>query len=907
MKHLLLLSVAPIALLASPAVAQAQGSPAAATPTADSSTSADDIVVTGIRRSLQDAAEIKRSSAVVSDVISAEDIGRFPDQNLADSLQRVTGVQIERSLGEGNRVSVRGLSSDFTRIQYNGRTITSSGARSFDFGVLGSDFVSAVEVYKTPTADMTEGGLSATVNVTTARPLDVGKDRYVVALEGIYEPNAKKIGPHGTVFINKMLGDDAAVYVGADFQKRYTREYSLVGFGFESSAESAKSPPLDYNRDGDFNDTFQFDHAVGTSVTQGYRQRLTLVGGLQANLTENLQLNTDVFYADLKDDAPFIPFVGRFTYTIGAVQNSAVSGNAVTYLDANGVDIANNARFNLTKTRTFSPSASLTWKQGSLQIVAGATYSRTKTEISELGLGTRAHLPFFYDLRTDPSMPTFGFPSRFTGGYDPNSYGVIGIDGRYKQPTFDRNYDFKLDASYELNDGFLNKIAVGGLYSNRRLQYVSSVVSIPASVVAAVAGLPTRPSTYGGVEFGAGPFMTLLNVPNAYSNYNGSAVPATQLIYGDLSKFLATVPLDKLLAASPPTANTAAEYTVTEQTKAAYIRADFATDDSRFSGNVGVRYISTKQVTNGTIPDFNTIVFTAQGSQTTVNTSIGSAVNEYNYWLPSLNAKLRVGENAVVRFGAARTLARAPLSLLSTSTTINANVLSINSSNPQLKPYTADQADLSVEYYFARTGVLSIAAFYKKLHNYIVNGTRTETYNVRNAQTGITTAQTFRRFLPANGDDVDLKGIELAVQLPFSAFTSGFLDGFGIGANATFLDVGSVAIVQGGQRLPIPGVSKQTYNASAYFEKSGFGARLTYTYRSGYTNDQSSYFGDGDFARSYGQLDGSLSYDLNDKISFTADIANITNKPLQTYNSLGFVRTFTNQGRRIQFGARARF
>ena len=226
-------SIAMAALLSTPAIAQT----AAAAPDArpDATAAQSDIVVTGIRASLSNAAALKRDNAAIVDAISAEDIGRFPDQNLADSLQRVTGVQITRSLGEGSQISVRGLSPDFTRIQYNGRTITSTGGRSFDFSSLTSDFVSAVEVYKTPTADMIEGGLSATVNVATAKPLDYGKDRYLLAVEGIYEPNAKKVGPHVTAYVSKMLGDDVGIYVGADYQKRYYQIYNQQGYGLETA------------------------------------------------------------------------------------------------------------------------------------------------------------------------------------------------------------------------------------------------------------------------------------------------------------------------------------------------------------------------------------------------------------------------------------------------------------------------------------------------------------------------------------------------------------------------------------------------------------------------------------------------------------------------------------------------
>jgi iron complex outermembrane recepter protein len=917
-KMILFASASGFAMLLSSAAA-AQTAPAPKTGAASVDAEAvNDIIVTGIRASLSNAATLKRESPAIVDAISAEDIGRFPDQNLADSLQRVTGVQITRSRGEGNQISVRGLSPDFTRIQYNGRTITSTGGRSFDFSSLTSDFVNSVEVYKTPTADMIEGGLSATVNVTTAKPLDYGKDRYVVALEGIYEPNAKKVGPHATAYISKMLGSDVGVYLGVDYQKRYYQIYNQVGFGFETACESVcagpnntvifgKNPAVDYNRDGLTTGTFSFDHAAGISVQDGYRSRVTVIGGAQARLTDNLELSADVFYANLRDKSNFILFAGRFTDIQGPVRASTLNGSVVTSLDADGVDIANNSQPNTTTVETISPAVGLTWKQDRLTIKGQANFSRSTTTVTDLGLSSRAHLPFSYDARQDGgNLINYGFPARFTGGNVASNYGSLGLSGAYQQPTYDRNYEFRLDGTYDVGSGFLRKISAGATYSNRKLQYVSSFLAVSASQLAGLLGVPTRPSSYGGVEFDVSPYLTAYNFPNAFSNYNGPVNIPTTFLSSNLDLLLAKLPLTKIAGAVPPVKQTASEYTVDEATWAAYARLDFASGDDRLGGNLGLRYVRTDQRTNGTVTDFNTIVFTQQGSTTFVTTTPGTAQNVYSRWLPSINVHYDLSQDLLLRFGAARAMARAPLSLLSTSTTINANVSTINSSNPQLRPYTADQVDLSLEYYFKKTGLLSVAVFYKNLHDYVVNGTRSETYTVTNRESGVASPVTFKRFLPTNGDDVKLKGIEIAAQVPLS-IVAPWADGFGIGANATFLDVGKVALNGGGQLLPIPGVSNRTYNASAYYEKHGFGTRITYTYRSGYTNDQSSYFGDGDVASAYGQLDGSFSYDVNRNLALTVDMSNLTNTPLKTNNNLGYARTFTNQGRRFQFSARARF
>lgn len=170
-----------------PSVSDQTSSDAAAQATATVDTITDDIVVTGIRASLQSAVDTKRNAPAIVDSISAEDIGRFPDANLAESLQRITGVQITRSRGEGSQASIRGLSPEFNQVNFNGRSIpsASSGSRSFDFTILSSDLISGIDVYKTPTADLTEGGLAGTINVRSLRGQDVKQTRFVIDAEGI--------------------------------------------------------------------------------------------------------------------------------------------------------------------------------------------------------------------------------------------------------------------------------------------------------------------------------------------------------------------------------------------------------------------------------------------------------------------------------------------------------------------------------------------------------------------------------------------------------------------------------------------------------------------------------------------------------------------------------------------------
>jgi TonB-dependent receptor len=915
-RAVMLSCVAPAALLM-PASVYAQTSPRDAPAPADTATTSAsdsqgaDITVTGIRRSLADARAIKESSSAIVDAISAEDIGKFPDQNLAESLQRVTGVQIQRSNGEGTRISVRGLSPDFTRTQYNGRTITSNGQRSFDFSSLSSDFVSAVEVYKTPTADMIDGGLSATVNVRIARPLDLGKNRVMLAAEGIYEGNSKKIAPHLTGFVNRLFGDGkVGVYFGVDYRQRKYQTATEYGFGMQPFAENASLPrPLDYNLDGDFNDTVRIENALGTGVAVGDSKRLTLVGGFQAKPTDELELWTDVLYSNLKDRSTNSFIAPRFVSIEGpnaAIRGSVVQNGVATYLDADGVWIQSTGGDTESYVATISPAAGATWRRDRLTISAEANYSHTLTETSSLAVEGIGRGSVSYDLRPDGDT----FPQiTFNRGWDPlnpHNYRAVGFRGAYKSPTNDSNWTLRGDVAYKFDDSFIKKISAGINLSERKLSFQSANVIMNAQQLAGLLGVPYDPNIEGG-SFDSSVISTNFSFPNIFQSYSGPAKPLTAGVATSNAILFSKVPLSKILAISPPTGVPASDFSVDEKSLAAYAKIDFGTSDNKLSGNLGVRYVRTRQTSIGSVPDFNNITLLQLAAQTVVGTKpAGSVKNNYGNWLPSFNLRYAITDNLVARIGAARVMTRPTLGLLTTSTNINAQVQSISSGNPRLNPFLANQGDLSLEYYFANTGLLSVAVFYKDIKNFVVNATASETYAVHIGTNGPLQNVTFAHSFPDNGAGAKLKGIELGVQVPFT-FLPSPLDGFGVLANATFLDVGKVTPSSGAAPTPLPGVSNRAYNAALYYEKYGFGARVSYTYRSKFTNDLSSYFGDGDFARSYGQLDASMSYDVNKNISLNIDGANLMNSPSITYNNINIVRYYEDSGRRFTAGVRVRF
>ncbi len=898
------------------AVAQAQTGPdraAASTQAATSVPEDTDIVVTGIRAGLKTAIDLKRSSDVVADVIAAEDIGKFPDTNLAESLQRITGVQITRNRGEGSNVSIRGLDPAFNRVELNGRSVTSpTGGRNFDFTILASDFVSAIEVYKTPSADREEGGIAGTINVRTARPLDLGKNRLALSAEAVYESNPKETQPKLSLLANHVFDDGRfGVNFGVSWERRALGIQRYEAFGLESATESTRSPQLDYNRDGDFKDTFLINHAANFNSDRGRTERGTAVLNLQFKPTPELDLHLDTLasyfderFAALVNANRFTNIAGPGAAVINSVIDPAVGGGLVTFLDANGVDHRVGHPIIANRNRLYSIALGGTWKSGDLQIDSELSYSRATRSSDYLQLQTISRGNTAEDLRGNlgaiPSV-TYG------RGYDPlnpSTYYVLGINGFDAVPTTDTNKDFRIDGTYRM-DGFVKAIRLGFKYSDRLEKQVPNSIAISAQQLAPLVGATYLPTVEGGA-FAAAPFLTQINYGNFLPGYPSVGPYPTTYLAADIEKFYGTLSKDKLLSTFAPAPNLAGTFSVKERVPAAYLRVDFGTADDRFGGNIGVRYVHTSQTSEGYAPDLNNIIFSQLGAITTIPTVSAQTIKRsYDNVLPSLNLKYSIADNVVMRFGLARVMSRPTLSLLSPSTSVNANVRTINSNNPLVKPYLTDQADLSLEWYLKGGGLLSVAGFYKDLKNFIVSTSRTETLTVK-IDTGGTLQIPFTRFLPDNGAGSKLKGFEIGYQQPFTFFGP-FFRNFGVIANYTYVEADPVSVVSGGPPIALPGVSKNNYNLVGYYEDKTVGVRLAYNFRDRFVVDTSSYFGDGDFVNAYRQLDLSASLNLTAQIQAKLDILNLTNSNLVNVDKYGALRGVQNVGRRFTFGVRASF
>lgn len=465
-----------------------------------------DIIVTGIRASLNSASAIKRNASSIVDAISAEDMGAFPDQNIAESLQRVTGIQIQRDRGEGRDISIRGLDPKFSRVLLNGDGLVSlapitllnpngapSPSRSFDFTTLSSDFVQTLVVSKSSTPDLEEGGLAGTVDVRTVKPLDLKKNRFSLTVEGLRNAYAKTVGPHiSGAFSGKFFNDTLGIAIGADYSKRYMQTQSYQSSGQDSRQENQlKSQGItnvpftntgslgtgintsfvDWNRDGDNLDAYRFNHLVQFEQDIGKRERQTYNLGLQWRPTSKLEVNFDGIYSFYKTN--FTNAAYTFQDHLGA--DPSVTGNRVVAANISSIRpfagdvVGNGTAFPATcTTSTATPASCAFATSGSLLPISG--------------------LIDYYDLKG----ALVDNITKFNSSTSKTWQGQLGLIYRFSD-----NFRFDVQGSYvrSTRDNILNAGVDGFSYKEVIYDQRTDLSGVPTAAYGAGAD-PMNPATY---------------------------------------------------------------------------------------------------------------------------------------------------------------------------------------------------------------------------------------------------------------------------------------------------------------------------------------------------------------------------------------------------------------------------
>lgn len=917
-----------------------------------------DIIVTGIRGSLQRNLDIKRASSGVVDVISAEDIGKFPDSNVAASLQRLPGVSIQRdgARGEPTGITVRGFGGDFNETLVDGRRLsTATGGRSVDFTTVGADFVGQLAVYKTPEVSLSSSSIGATLNVSYPKPFDKPGTRIAFSASGSMQDEAGKVVPTvGGLFSTTFADDTMGILVDAVYTRRDTQTNRVYVSGWQGgrfapcqiagSTAASCAPTSDPNSVAWATPTNRQSIVGWYQQQYGADQRYTKDERIDGRIAFQWQPSDDVLltiddnYSRQKVETKIDGFGVWFNQ--GDLRNVELdeNGTTVNFTQAGTpTDFTAGTDKNIMETNQVG--LNLKWNATeNLTIDADASYSKSwrnpdgqvNSEGADIGygglLGTTLGVRVTGDSKN--SFPEFtnygpnGDESRWT------DQSIIGshVTVRSARENADEIKQFRLGATWKQDD---LTIKFGGRYMEDEFSLQerntfannywqawagygapsgrTSGVPIPASLIQ---GTISTNNWIPGFSGNLPP--VLLNYDaRAYSSYleglwRGPGTPGFNT--GCCAGF--NGPID--LALDPGSVQN-----ITEKSWSAWVSVNFNTEIAGmpFHFNAGAREEITK-VTSAGLGRLPISIVGSQADPTLLTVSFSDVQpivesNSYSYFLPALDMKLELTDNLHLRFDASRTLTRPRLDYLGPVLNVGAGqrvgALTATGNNPFLEPYLADNFDLGLEWYYQRNSYAAVNLFLKDVANFIVANAGRETINgVIDPTTGQAASFTVSRRV--NGPEATVRGIELAWQHVFGD------TGFGFNANATFVDTNRpydrTNLSQSG--FAITGLANSA-NVVAFYDKNGYEFRAALNWRDKYLREfgqaqnNSAFGAEPTFVNSALQIDLSTNIRLTDQISVFGEVLNVTNETQSTHGR------FSNQllevsayGRRFTAGVRFR-
>jgi iron complex outermembrane receptor protein len=917
-----------------------------------------EIIVTGFRQSLEAALNVKRDSVAAVDAIVAEDIAKFPDQNLAESLQRIPGISIQRDAGEGRAITVRGLGAQFTRVRVNGmETVATStdGAssnrdRAFDFNVFASELFSSLVVRKTAEASLDEGSLGAVVDLNTGNPL-AGKAGLHGALSvvGSYNDLSKDLGPRVAALLSWR--NDAGTF-GASLSGAYSKTHTLelgnntvrwVQTPFDSvNGQSCfwnttgTAPNLVYtttrpNSGGTYRQNFSSacDQAALAfhpripryGEVSHDRERLGLTGSLQFSPTDATKISIDGLYSKFKEDRE----EKWGEVLLRSNERSVDVVNPVYDANRNMVSATLNDAFVRTEHYLRQSSTEFyqvggTWDQDlgdSFRFTLLGGFSKSDADIpveTTIAFDDRDAQGYSYDY-SDMAKPKLTFGTSVT---DPANFQLSEIRDRPSNVT-NRFKTVQLRTEWDVTDGFTVK--AGAVW--RRFNFDSEAYTRDTAVCGnggldRVLGTLTCSSTsvFGPTAVYGFPVTTALSELFTLGKAGQPSGNTDQWLVANLPAATAFTNLySRALVADSGNIRG-----VQESTKGGYLQFDAKGNllGLDYALNAGMRYMKTEQSSYG------------------LNSGVKATVTrDYDDWLPSMNIALYPTQNFIIRGAVADVITRPTLGSLTPGGSADGFNFRVTSGNPFLNPYKATNYDLSFEWYFAPQAVASVAFFKKDVHTFTTSASVTgATFTQTGLPASVLNPSSPAALNPAlqsqpiwtlsttvNGSGATLKGVELALQLPFKVFTDGFIGNFGILANATLIDSDATYSLQGPATVPngaltngvvvvntLGNVSKQAFNGTLYYDDGKFSARAMLSYRSRYHEGAS---GTGNLLEGYGattNIDASVRYKVTEWLEVSVEGNNLTDTYRYRYTDFDADRNYENNhfGRTILFGARFR-
>jgi iron complex outermembrane receptor protein len=850
---------------------------------------AEEITVVGIAESLQEAVKVKHESSAIVDAIAAKDVNKLPDKNLAEAVQRVPGVVINREFGEGERVSLRGLAPNLVHTTVNGHNVAVAdwfvleqlaATRSFNYLLLPSDLIGLLTVYKSPTAELDEGGIGGTINVQTRKPLDLKPFAFSASVQNAYTQKSSSNDPNVSALASwKNAAGTAGVLFSAVLDKRNIRRdgVEVLGYSPQPAAGGLLVPDL-----------------IGSALFQQERERKAFDVEFQFRPMKTLELNLNGFWSRFGADninQNYLAWTSNALGGGGTLTNTTVIGNTavagVVSSSGNGTtgrgvvyDAIDRKAFAKTwygdLDGTYTPNAS--WI---VHFDIGHTDADGDTD-SQPFVEFGAPATFSYDLRgktpqvhfvninpTNPGQMEFDFASlHHITNQDSEDYTYVDgerfmTSGGVKSIKFGVKYsDHERDTDFQATTygGFFLPLSATGCGGHACTAADFAAGLTPGDFLNGISG-PGTLASYWSVDRG--------RIESILSNsFNGTRIP------------------------NPPEV-----FSVEEKATGAFAMANLKAGS--WKGNAGLRVVRTDQTSTGNVVGGAGEIQNAFGNFTHV-----TADRTYTDYLPSVNLARDLSPQLVLRLAAARTMARPDFTDVSPRVTLNPGALSGQGGDPNVDPFRADQADVSLEWYHGTDEILSGALFYKNIESFITDRPAEQSYliqtntpNLARCQSAFTTEFPNRyscRFTinqRANGGGGNVKGLELNALQKLGG-------GFGVQANYTYSD--AKADEAG---LEIPGNSKNSGNVIGFFENARIGARLAYSYRSEFfvAFDRSTRLNQAALK----SLDASLSVNVYRGLALTVDGVNLTNEKIIQFASDTFrPRAVYDNGRYYFLGVR---
>jgi len=912
---------------ADPAATQTPGAPDAQA--GDEQTAEDaDIVVTGFRASIANAIAEKRNSDQIVESISAEDIGKLPDNSIAESIARLPGLTAQRVDGRDQVISIRGFSPDFSTTLLNGREqVTTGDNRAVEFDQYPSELLGQVVVYKTPSAGLIGQGISGTIDLRTVRPLQYGKQVIAASARGELvtkgplnaDSTNKGYRVSGT-YIDQFADDTLGITIGVAHSRSPSQYERFNSWGYPVFDGNNATYGEDPDGDGNFTVRDEYAAAQGKFIIGGAKPfvqsneltRTGVVGTIEWEPNDALNITIDGLYTDFKEEQTLrgieLPFYwGNATLAPGFT----VEGNSVTAGTWNNVKGVVRNDYVERKAEIISGGINAKYQSDGWTFVGDASYSRvTRDDIyietyagTSRGVGNGPYDTMGFQTEdngittfnstldyADPTLIKLTSPQGWANGPRPGSV-PGGQDGFFSAPHVrDELYAFRGSAQRDLGDGYT--LEVGANYTSRSKEYV------PTSLFLAAQANIDDPTS-----------STSVIVPDEY--YLGTTSLAYLGIPGQVSfdpvGLVNSGILAKLIAANEPTAfNT---WDLQENVTTGWLRFGFDSpfgETGRFSGNIGAQVVYTDQ-------------FSASFANLNGTPTPNADGRKYVDVLPSLNLSMRFDDKNVLRVGIARTLARPRMDQLKASINYATNPALANSTdpfsafysagggNPRLKPWIATGADVSFEHYFNRGAYFAVAGFYKYLETYIYD--QKIIFDFAGAPSnGVTPATTLGVITqPVNGSGGRLYGGEVSATIPFSLFSEA-LDGFGVLGSYSYTE-STIKANPSNPTQQLPGLSKHVANGTVFFEKWGLSARGSVRYRSKFLAEVIS-LGPGArnrLARGETIVDAQIGYEFQsgplEGLGILLQGQNLTSEPFVTEDSAnGLIIDSQDYGRRFLAG-----